>query len=528
MRDSPPIRDKTMLQKLIAESTPAAAETPRYMTPQQYQLNLSSAPFPQSPSTPQSQSAAMAAAAAAAVANIATMPVSNAGKFQPASASKLNSSSAPGGAGASAAAGKKDRVEGGFVVKDAANVLAFLGIEGEIDSWSEKMRWWISGKVFKPLVERCDKVDEQLKVIGWNETLGCGVAAWSGGILNPVGSVVNGTGAGVNTGGFTGFGASIGDNNLFGPKLGTSSLFGQSTLQTTNAFCGNSRATPLQNLASVPRPVSLWEMQQQYGNHPLCQERLKVEQYLNIPEYSSCRPYIMERIQALSKSGGLASFKWDSSSSSSANPFSPSLSSAAKIFGASAYSSFKATDSINPASNFSAKLTGSNKGEDAIKVPSDSEIIVHLVRKFFDEQMGGSGAFSSKYFTILHQFRLFKKADHHRIIISCIEEEFLKYIRYGKFFPICAYERLLTENTKRNNVFQMLSVFAYIVSVTAGGYVGLLNLGGNSFGMITSTEIASGSPGASQFLQEEEDRRRKMRAAGHNSDGENEASKKLA
>ncbi|KAJ3196785.1 hypothetical protein HDU82_001654, partial [Entophlyctis luteolus] len=72
--------------------------------------------------------------------------------------------------------------------------------------------------------------------------------------------------------------------------------------------------------------------------------------------------------------------------------------------------------------------------------------------------------------------------------------------------------RILEVCTKRYNVFHMLSIFAYIVHATAGGYLGLLNLGGPSLGMIADTGIGHEGPVRSEFLAEEEDRRRKALA----------------
>ncbi|ORY43504.1 hypothetical protein BCR33DRAFT_717702, partial [Rhizoclosmatium globosum] len=60
----------------------------------------------------------------------------------------------------------------------------------------------------------------------------------------------------------------------------------------------------------------------------------------------------------------------------------------------------------------------------------------------------------------------------------------------------------------------MFSLFAYIVFSTAGGYLGLLNLGGKSIGMVTESGIEELSPGASQFLEEEEGERRRKGGRG--------------
>ena len=49
---------------------------------------------------------------------------------------------------------KERRIEGGYLAKDPASALGDLNIEPYIDDWAEKIRWWISETVVKPLVKR--------------------------------------------------------------------------------------------------------------------------------------------------------------------------------------------------------------------------------------------------------------------------------------------------------------------------------------------------------------------------------------
>jgi hypothetical protein len=69
------------------------------------------------------------------------------GRFQSASINKLV-----------AIKKKERRLEGGYLAKDPATTVDDLNIEPYIDDWAEKVRWWISEKVVKPLVKRIVRV----------------------------------------------------------------------------------------------------------------------------------------------------------------------------------------------------------------------------------------------------------------------------------------------------------------------------------------------------------------------------------
>ncbi|KAJ3018118.1 UNVERIFIED_CONTAM: hypothetical protein HDU68_011312 [Siphonaria sp. JEL0065] len=517
MRDSPTIRDKAMLQKLLNDSDPNSTMIPssndRFSTPSQYP---SSAYQRGSPMYRGAAFTSPNSAASTPLRNngLSTMPISNAGKFQPASATKPQTTTI-----------KKERIEGGFLIKDPSAVVSLLGIEGVLDSWGEGMRWWISGKVFKPLLARIESCDDALRNAGC-EHLGCSVAVWNGGgVLNPVPPPAAGGGL---------FGAGTGGGGLFGAKpAGSFGMFGQTQQQqpqqnglfgaSTNTFGGSLGTAPAANNGA--KPATLWDFQQQHGQTAMCQERLKIELYLNIPEYNGARVYIVERIQALSKSGGLASFNWNAAASSSAsaslNPFTSSLSSLAGFLSASVNgnSSLNGGSLQGGSSAFGISSQQSQKGSgggpaDAskqqggtpinVKVPSDAEIVVHLVCRFFDEQIGGASAFTSKYLVAVNQ-----KPD------TTASIQILQKSKNPPHYNLM-YRNKIFE--KRNNVFHMFSIFAYIVFATAGGYLGLLNLGGKSIGMVTETGIDTDSPGASQFLEEEEERRRKGRSGGQEND----------
>ncbi|KAJ3201426.1 hypothetical protein HDU82_008126, partial [Entophlyctis luteolus] len=364
--NSPQIRDKEMLQKLLDESDFLGSSTPstpqKYLTPLQYGSNIARTPG--------------SAKSSSFTTPVSAIPVSDVGKYQPASAAKSMSDSVSGKAGAmGTSAGdlggpgnlKRDRFEGGYLVKDAHTVVAgFLGIEAQLEaSWGEKMRWWVGEKVVKPLAARCAKTDAELAAQGC-EHLGCGVAVWAGGVLNPVAGNAN-TAAPTGSSGIFGFGSSLtGSGGLFGQKP-TGSL-GQN--QFGGGFFGQSTSTAPS--LSVTKPATLWDFQQHFGQTALCQERLKLEQYLLIPEYANCRLYIYERIQELAKSGGLALYKWNGLSGPQF-PHSSSLSSSLStvvIF----FSSTTASNSAFKRSVLEADGYNTNQS-----YPSDAEIVVHLV-----------------------------------------------------------------------------------------------------------------------------------------------------
>ncbi|KAI8830134.1 cytochrome B561, N terminal-domain-containing protein [Chytriomyces cf. hyalinus JEL632] len=552
IRDSPPIRDKTMLQRLINESMSPSPSPLQQVSSQQFNTP-SSSPFYSSPSLGHhfSSPSAMPHATSAAAATLHTMPISNSGKFQPATPSKPNTASSKQ---------PHDRVEGGFVIKAPSAVVSSLAIDnGVLDRWGEGMRWWMSGKVVKAIASRVEAWEESAAKEGMDhlgvsaEGAVWNTAAW--GVCNPVASAGNTAAAAGSLMGPSGFGSSAA-GGLFAPKSTSGfggfgqtqqkqSMFGAST-SSFGGFGGGSLGGSLQTQQNQAKPTNLLEFQQRFGQTPLCQERLKIEQYLNIPDYN-CRPYILERIQALSKSGGLASYNWNvasSSSSAGSNMFGSSLSSVMEFFTSSQTSFDRSTSSnrmgqsVNSMSSsfnlgpgassnfpgssnstgqadksaFSASVSTSGGGAGGVssklqsaaqtKVPSDAQILVHLVCTFFDEQMGWGPkrGFTSKYFVGIEG-----KPDP-SVSIQILEKTRSPVPHYNLFYRNRIYEVY----PKRNNVFHMFSIFAYIVSTTAGGYLGLLNLGGKSVGMVTETGILDG-PARSAFLEEEEERRRKSR-----------------
>ncbi|KAJ3116651.1 hypothetical protein HDU96_009104 [Phlyctochytrium bullatum] len=72
--------------------------------------------------------------------------------------------------------------------------------------------------------------------------------------------------------------------------------------------------------------------------------------------------------------------------------------------------------------------------------------------------------------------------------------------KYPPRYCVVYKRQVLEVFPNRSNLFQTLAIFAYIVSVTAGGYIGLLHLGGRSIEM---TKAIEDGPAFSLFLENE-------------------------
>ncbi|KAI9324889.1 hypothetical protein DFJ73DRAFT_225182 [Zopfochytrium polystomum] len=146
------------------------------------------------------------------------------GRFQPASVAKTV-----------AVKKKERRIEGGYLARDPPTAAAELNVEPYLDGWAEKIRWWISEKVVKPLVDRIDAVDADLVAQGLDH-LTCARAAWTAGM--PVAAAMqqaqNSAPAASSSS------LSFGGSSLFGGGS-KSTGFGASA----GARAGGSTATPL-------------------------------------------------------------------------------------------------------------------------------------------------------------------------------------------------------------------------------------------------------------------------------------------
>ena len=62
---------------------------------------------------------------------------------------------------------RKEIIEDGLIFKNANQTLNMWHVSQHIDLWSENVKKWLAKHVFQALISRIDKVDEELKRIGW-------------------------------------------------------------------------------------------------------------------------------------------------------------------------------------------------------------------------------------------------------------------------------------------------------------------------------------------------------------------------
>ncbi|KAJ3203587.1 hypothetical protein HDU67_010104, partial [Dinochytrium kinnereticum] len=544
--DAAPIEDSKALKELLRES-----DAPR--SPQTDTVNFFSAP-----TTPLSP---LFATAGGATVGAHAVPVANVGRFQPASTSHQT--------------GKRtirERMEGGFVVKDPQTVLNELNIEPYIDGWTEKMRWWLAEKVVKPLTQRIDDVDAALRESGC-EHLTCANATWTAGLplVAPPASGLGGSsmfgggGGGMMFGGGGGGGGGFGGGGggLFGGKSGGG--FG---------MVGGAQSQ------QKPRPASLYELLQQFGSNPMVLERIKLEHYLTVPGEHTNRHDVIERIRVLSKGGGLSNYNWNASTPKSTaintllnffmptgKPHDPTPTSTTAPTTTSTSTTSSTTTSSSSSLASATTTTGATPATSTKKerVPTDAELVMHLFSRFLDERMprnarsqpvpasggglggktvfgtsslsskgsssgmfggvgkggtfgsltgggggdvgggGGGSLLNTALFSDAYVVDVDSKPDPNRSI------QIKQRVKSPPRFCVVYRKEILEVFPNRNNVFQTLALFAYIVSVTSGGYVGLLHLGGRSIEM---TKVVEEGPSLSLFLEDEIGDRRRGAGAG--------------
>ncbi|KAI8803413.1 cytochrome B561, N terminal-domain-containing protein [Cladochytrium replicatum] len=321
-----------------------------------------------------------------------------------------------------------ERFEDGLIVKDPYSSVNSLGISRAIEEWSENMRKWLGTKLLLPLMERIDRVDSTFRENGF-EHLNCRRPAQN---IIPAMNVTAGVGLG-STGGSGG-----GPFGTFG-ATGGSNFMGKSAGSGLGKSFGTGMVQPAAPTNQVPQ--TLFELNQRFGDNPFVQERLKLESYLQMPDYQDCRGYIIERIYALAKGGYLAAFHWSAG--------------------------------------------GSWEGRDwsADHLPTDAQLVMHLFCRFMDENMPwenqnvyGSHPFSNKYF--LTTTGKIDSSKSSSVLIRQVQ-------KHPPHFNVVAEKIIWDTFPKRNNLFQTLCIFVYYVKTTAGGYLGLLNLGGRAIDLIS-------------------------------------------
>lgn len=182
----------------------------------------------------------------------------------------------------------------------------------------------------------------------------------------------------------------------------------------------------------------LLELAQKYPNMQIVKERQKLEHFLHFPDYS-CRPYIISRIGELARGGCLSAFQWNSGGPYQGRPFNQD------------------------------------------QLPTDDQLVMRLFCCFLDEMMPGenSGIYGSKPFTNKYYLPVDSKPDVMRSI------QIRHYTKHPAHYNLIVEKMIWDVYPKRNNVFQTLVLFTYYVKLVAGGYLGLLNLGGNSINLLS-------------------------------------------
>ncbi|KAI8910571.1 cytochrome B561, N terminal-domain-containing protein [Powellomyces hirtus] len=329
---------------------------------------------------------------------------------------------------------KQERIEDGLVIKEPQKTQEEWKITNYIDEWTENMRGWLSAKVVKPLARRILASDEKFLASGL-EHLRCGSATMEAGMMAANMAAMAAITASTTQTTTTAFGASsfgqqASSNSLFGAKPATS-MFAASTPQTNQ------------------KPQTLYELSQRHKNEALVQERLKLENYLTLPEYKY-RDYIVERIKMLAKGNNLANFQW----------------------------------------NGGAKWDGQPWSEDSL--PTDAQLVMHLFCRYLDELMPGENfatygnfPYSSKYLIPLRQ----KPTPARSVQIR-------QYTKWPPHYHVVVEGIVYDVFPGRNNVFHTLCLFAFYTKVEAAGYIGNLHVGGKA---IELTSTVQGGPTSGRF-----------------------------
>ncbi|KAJ3171857.1 hypothetical protein HDU87_008247 [Geranomyces variabilis] len=319
----------------------------------------------------------------------------------------------------------QERMEDGLVIKDPEKTHQEWRITNYIDEWSDNMRAWVANKVVKPLAERIAKSDAFFT----ENAIGHLCCARSTIDHSPIPPQLAAAAQTPVPAPASSFGASA-----FGRPLAAPSSFFKSAVPP----------------AQPQKPQSLYELAQNFKNLPWAQERIRLENYLTIPDYT-CREYIVQRIKTLATGNNLVNFRWNGGSDWAGVPWTSD------------------------------------------HFPTDAQLVMHLFCRFLDERMPGgnkSATFGSFPFSAKHVVPVGRKPD---VLRSVQLRHYTKWpphyhtVIEGKIYDLYSVwdnliagnvmAALLTLNVRRNyqgrnNVFHALCLFAYYIKIEAGGYVG--------------------------------------------------------
>ncbi|KAI9090851.1 cytochrome B561, N terminal-domain-containing protein [Phlyctochytrium arcticum] len=326
----------------------------------------------------------------------------------------------------------QERIEDGVVVKDAQKTLDEWNVGSYIDDWTENTRTWLATHVLKVLARRIQDCDQKFNDEGLDH-LSCSAATMHAGMVAANNAAM----------------AAITASTTQQPTMyGLASLYG--TAPDTNSN----------------KPQTLYDLSQRYKDHPLVQERLKLENYLTLPDYN-CRSYIVQRIlckfklshagfkvftcfAAFANGNNLASYQWNSGSSWQGKPWSNEW------------------------------------------YPTDAQLVMHMFCRFLDEMMPGENfatygnlPFSPKYFVPLGV----KPGPSQSIQIR-------HYTRWPPHYNLVVEGTVYDVYPGRNNVFQVIALFTHYINKEASGYIGPLNVAGKT---VELTSIVRGGPASGRL-----------------------------
>lgn len=167
--------------------------------------------------------------------------------------------------------------------------------------------------------------------------------------------------------------------------------------------------------------------------------RLMLEYYLDIP--SSSRKYVIKRIKELSSSSFMESYKWSSGASFEGQKWDPRM-----------------------------------------QLPNDSQIIIHVFRKWMDlifpsDSLYGQNSFSMKHF--LDQSMIYGKKSSLDSNLYIVMES-----AQPPLFSIVHNKKTIRVEPGRNNLFYALCIFIYIVKIHYKGTLDHTWLGSQNFNVL--------------------------------------------
>ncbi|KAJ1659973.1 hypothetical protein IWQ61_001037 [Dispira simplex] len=299
----------------------------------------------------------------------------------------------------------------------------------DVDQLTENIRQWLSAQILGPLIHTIDLVDEQFNQHGLGR-LTCAKFNSLDTTVNPLTVATAMSRPSVTT---TGTGTVAPTPGFVGGGLGN-----RSTLSMGLGNWGTANRT---NTTAVPPPINppqnLTELSTSYPNDPLVQIRLKLEPYLAIPG-GVPRAYVIHRIRTLAHGAVLAEYQWDQGGP-------------------------------NPSNN---KPWDNN-------LPTDSQLVFHIFCAYMDLITPGVALEVNQGRPFSFRFVVPTEGQPDSGMPFQIKQVEKKPPYFVILYNKVCYEMV----NKRDNLFHTLLAFLLLARQVNSGYLGLLNVNGNGFGM---------------------------------------------